>query len=415
MSPPSDVLDDLLGADVTRDPHSYLRRLREEDPVHYNPRLDAWVLTRYDDVCASFRDPRLSSDRVAPFAAKLPAGRREACRPVLDALGRWMVFKDPPEHTRLRSLVAQAFAPPAIRAREPLVQRLVGELLDDFVRDGGVDLIAGFAAPLSALVIAELVGVPAADRELFKRCSDELAVLVFGSVDVEDRYERAAAGQAGLRDLFASLIERYRAQPGDNLVSLLVHGDGGGQLDEEDLTAMCVLMLFAGHETTTNLIANAVVALVDHPDELAAVRDDPSVAASAVEEFLRYDGPSKISPRWVIEDLELRGRHIRAGQRVYPVQSAANRDPARFPDPDRLDVRRSPNPHVAFGHGVHSCIGAPLARLETRIAIGEILRWLPGLRIVERDLPWRPSVLARGMDRLAVAYDAPSVRAGELV
>jgi len=139
------------------------------------------------------------------------------------------------------------------------------------------------------------------------------------------------------------------------------------------------------------------------------------VAASAVEEFLRYDGPSKISPRWVIEDLELRGRHIRAGQRVYPVQSAANRDPARFPDPDRLDVRRSPNPHVAFGHGVHSCIGAPLARLETRIAIGEILRWLPGLRIVERDLPWRPSVLARGMDRLAVAYDAPSVRAGELV
>lgn len=393
--------DDLLGPGLTNDPYPALSHLRDEDPVHFNERLDAWILTRYDDVCASFRDPRLSSDRVSPFIARLPQERRAVCEPVLGTLGRWMVFKDPPDHARLRARVAPAFTARAIRSRETRIRRLVTELLDRFVGEDLTDVVSGFAAPLPAIVIAELIGVPEQERERFQLWSDDLALLVFGSVDVEDRYERAARAQAGLRAMFVELADQARrSPPEEGLVSLLVHQDD--PLDADELTAMCVLMLFAGHETTTNLIASAVAALLDHPAQAAAIRADDSLGASAVEEFLRFDGPSKVSPRWVVEDLELRGRRIRAGQRVFPMQLAANRDPARFAEPDRLDLERSPNPHVAFGHGLHSCVGAPLARLETRIAVTELVRRFPGLRSAGERV-WRPSVLARGLERLPVA------------
>ncbi|HWF52818.1 MAG TPA: cytochrome P450 [Solirubrobacteraceae bacterium] len=410
------LADDLLAPAVNANPYPYLAALRERDPVHWSGRHNAWVVTRYDDVASGLKDKRLSSDRVQPLLDAMDAERRARVGPVMEMLTGWMVVTDPPTHTRLRRLAANAFQPQRVNAMEAQITALVDELLDDFIAGGHSDLIAHFAYPLPATVIGELIGAPPGDRDRFKGWSNDLAMVAFGAGGEarDDRHERATRGLDELFTYFEGLIERSRREPGEDMISNLLEGDGSGdRLSNDEMKAMCALMLFAGHETTTTTIASAVMTLLQHPDQLELIRAQPELAGGAVEEALRYEGAIKVLIRWVVEDLEVRGREIKVGQRVYLLPSAANRDPEKFPDPDRVDITRSPNAHIAFGRGVHTCIGAQLARLEMRVALARIVDRLPGLRFAnDVELEWVPSLASRGLKELRVEHDAavPSPR-----
>jgi cytochrome P450 len=402
--------DDLLDPEVNHDPYPFLAQLREEDPVHYSEAHRSWLVTRYDDVAAAFGDPRLSSDRVRPLLAAMSDERREAAGPVFELIADWMVVTDPPVHTRMRKLATKAFHPRKVAAMEGRIRELVDHYLDDFLASGEQDVVKGFAFPLPATVIAELIGAPIEDADRFKVWSNELALVAFGAGGEArgERHGRATRGVESMFDYFGALIEQKRSTPGDDMISSLIEGDDGDRLSEEEMKGMCALMLFAGHETTTTTITSAVKVLLENPDQLELLRADPALAGKAVEEVLRVEGAIKVLHRWVLEDVELRGREIKAGDRVLLVPAAANRDPEKFPDPDRVDITRSPNPHLAFGKGVHACIGAMLARIEMRVAVARIVERLRGLRFAD-DPPvfeWTPSLASRGLAQLRIAHDA---------
>lgn len=410
MAAGAQIIDDLLRPDVNADPHQALARLRELDSIHWSEPHRAWLATRYNDISEAYRNRALSSDRVRPLLAmsKDENEQSAATTRVRELLSQWMVVSDPPQHTRLRRLAAGAFKQQRIVDMNQRIQQLVDDLLDRFIAEGHTDLIEHLAYPLPAIVIAEMLGAPQEDRDRFRHWSDELALVAFGAGGDarEERHERALRGMEEMVAFFRELIELRRREPGDDMLTAMMAGDGSGdELTEDELVAMCALLLFAGHETTTNSIANGIVALLQHPDQLALLREEPDLISSAVEELLRFDGPIKVINRWVTQDTELAGQQIRAGERVYLVLSAANRDPAKFTDPDALDLRRSPNPHIAFGKGIHACLGAQLARLETRIAIGSVVRRLPGLRLAG-ELSYKESLAARALRRLPVAHDA---------
>jgi cytochrome P450 len=411
MTTAQDALrDDLLDPEVNHDPYPFLARLREEDPVHYSAAHRAWLVTRYDDVVAGFGHPALSSDRVRPLLAALSPEKRARGGGVMAQMADWMVVTDPPAHTRLRRLATAAFHPRRVAAMEDRIRDLVDAALDAFIASGDSDVVAGFAFPLPATVISELIGAPSADAERFKGWSNDLALVAFGAGgDARgDRHARAEASIAEMFTYFRALITRARERPGEDMISSLITGDGAGErLDEDEITSMCALMLFAGHETTTTTITSAIKLLIEHPEALARVREDPKASGKAVEEVLRVEGAIKVLHRWVIEDLELRGRTIRKGDRVLLIPAAANRDPERFPHPDVFDIGRSPNPHLAFGKGVHACIGAMLARIEMRVAVARAVERLPGLRMAPgAPAPsWTPSLASRGLAELHVAHD----------
>ena len=405
---------DLLSAELTEDPFAYYAELRASDPVHWAPGSKAWLLTRYDDVVAAFGDPRLSSDRVRPLLDVLPAQRRAEYGPMLEIISRWMVVTDPPVHTRLNRLASRAFRQQRVSAMSGWIGELVEELLDDFVASGGDDFLAGLAYPLPAAVIARMMGVPQQDRGMFQHWSDELALVAFGAggQDRAGRYARALAGVRELQEYLAGLIERRRREPGEDMISLLLGSaaeagadEDGDHLDDAELMALCSLILFAGHETTTNLLCNAIVALDRHPAELARLRADPSLVNRAVEEVLRFEGPIKILIRWVVQDHERDGRQVRAGDRVFLVLQSANRDKGTFADPDRFDIGRPAKPlHVGFGRGLHACLGAQLARIEARAALPKILGRLGDIR-VSGEVTWRPNIASRAVTGLRISYE----------
>ncbi|CAA9222219.1 MAG: Putative cytochrome P450 hydroxylase [uncultured Actinomycetospora sp.] len=404
--------DDLLTPAAVADPAGAAAVLRTLDPVHWSPTHRAWLVSRYDDVVASFRNPALSSDRVRPLMSA-QRERPSAEHRVLGLISEWMVVTDPPAHTRLRRLAGAAFKQQQIAAMEQRIQTLVDELVDAFLAGGPRgDLVAGVAYPLPAIVIAEMLGAPPEDRDRFRGWSDELALVAFGAGgDARpDRHERALRGLEEMAAYFRELVAARRAAPAGDMLSAMIAGDtpsGGIEehgLTDDELVGMCALLLFAGHETTTNSIANAVRLLTADPALRDRVRDDPALVAPAVEESLRLAGPIKVLVRWVVADHELRGRTIRAGERVYLLLCGANRDPERFGDPDAVDLARERATHVAFGRGIHACIGAQLARLETRIAVGTLLRRLPGLR-VDGDPAWLPTLASRAQESLPVVHD----------
>ena len=405
---------DLLSPELTEDPFAYYAGLRASDPVHWAPGSKAWLLTRYDDVVAAFGDPRLSSDRVRPLLDVLPAPRRAEYGPMLEIISRWMVVTDPPVHTRLSRLASRAFRQQRVSAMSGWVGELVEELLDDFVASGGDDFLAGLAYPLPAEVIARMMGVPQQDRGMFQHWSDELALVAFGAggQDRAGRYARALAGVRELQEYLAGLIARRRREPGEDMISLLLGsaaGEGGDEdgdhLDDAELMALCSLILFAGHETTTNLLCNAIVALDRHPAELARLRADPSLVNRAVEEVLRFEGPIKILIRWVVQDHERDGRQVKAGDRVFLVLQSANRDKGTFADPDRFDIGRPGKPlHVGFGRGLHACLGAQLARIEARAALPKILGRLGDIRVCG-EVTWRPNIASRAVTGLRISYE----------
>jgi cytochrome P450 len=393
----------LFGPALLADPYPSYARLRRTDPVHWAEGPGAWVLTRYADVVSVLRSPHASAERTEMAGRRVPAEFQEVFTARKDA----MLNADPPRHTRLRLLVNKAFTPGAVAALAPFIQRFVDGVLDAVGPRGRMDVIRDLAYPLPATVIAEMLGVPHADRDRFKQWSDDTAALAGnlpGNLS-EDVLRRAAEGMGELRVYFAGIVARRRVEPRDDLISALVKAQQeGDRLNEAELLANAVLLLNAGHETTTNLIGNGALALLRHPDQLRRLREDPALIPTAVEELLRYDSPVQFTSRVLKADLTLGGKQLRAGQTVLLLLGAANRDPAQFPDPDRLDVGRTDNKHLAFGLGSHFCLGAPLARLEGRIAFETLLRRLPGLRLAGPAPAYRPNFNLRGLEALEVTF-----------
>ncbi|MFT7473798.1 MAG: cytochrome P450 [Verrucomicrobiales bacterium] len=396
--------DDVLSPERVRDPYTYFREMQRETPVYWNQKYRAWFVTRFDDVTAAFREPRLSSDRIAAFGAN-NADQDEAFSSVLHVLSSWLVFKDPPDHTRLRRLLQSSFTVKEVESWRPRIERIVNELIDELDPEQPIDLVRDIAYPLPAIVIAEMLGVPPEDRELFKRCSDQITALVFGALDQPDRREQAIAGMSELTDYLDGLIRRHREVGGDDLMRSLIDArDENDSLTDDEVLSTCVLLLFGGHETTTSLIGSGMLALLDHPGELVRLTASPDqLMGPAIEEFLRYDGPAKVSVRIVAEQLHIRDQTLEAGSRLFLVPSAANRDPERFSDPDRLVLGREDGGHVGFGGGIHYCLGAPLARVEASVAIDSIVRRFRDIEFVDRDaLEWHPTLLSRGLQSLPI-------------
>src|SRR3954471_2107055 len=386
---------DLLAPDLVADPHPTFARLRDEDPVHWSGHHRAWLITRYDDVASAFRDLRLSSDRASPLARSGGEGD-----PVVDVLAHWMVFRDPPDHTRLRRAMHAAFTPPAIEALRPTIERVVDELLDGLPGDE-VEFVEAVAVPLPALVIAELLGLPRADHDRFRAWSEHLATLVFASC-LPDRHRRGRDALRALADYLAEHLARRRARPQGDLLGALAAAEAAGELTADEAVGNAVLLLFAGHETTTTLLANGLAVLLAHADELRRLRAEPALMDTAVDELLRYEGPSKLIPRWAAEAVELHDRRIEPGCLVYLVQASANRDPRRFAEPERLDVARHPNPHLGLGYGPHYCLGAPLARLETAIALDRLLARTEAIEPAGAPPRWRANLLGRSVEEVGV-------------
>jgi cytochrome P450 len=388
-----------------RDPFPLLARLREEDPVHWSEPLGAWILTRHADVREASRDPRLSSDRMRPFFEAQPEDLRRRLSALEGNVSRWAVFIDPPQHTRLRALMSHAFTSRAVERLRANVAARIDELLAALAGRDEFDLVGEFAWLLPAGVIADLLGVPREDIGRLKDWSDELSGFVFSGRHVQAKYERAARGVGEMAEYFARLIQAKRARPDEGLVSALVAAtDGGERLTPEELEAMCVLLLFAGHETTTHLIGNGMHALLSQPQAYAAFaarRAAATFVESAVEELLRYDGPSLAQGRVAAGDLEIGGKRIRRNERVFLMLAAANRDPRAFNDPDKLRLERTPNAHVTFGYGIHFCVGAPLARLEGQLAFPRLLERYPRLELAAPP-QWMDSLVIRGAHQIRV-------------
>ena len=394
--------------EVHEDPYPLYHQLRTEDPVHRSP-LGFWVLTRHADVLAVLRDPRMSRDPRRSERMELLRASAEVDELLSEEeAAPSMLFVDPPDHTRLRALVSKAFTPAAVERLRPRVEAIVAELLDRVAGEGRMDVVEDLAYPLPVTVICELFGVPEADWDRFRAWSRELVRLLDPLV-AADALERALQARLALRGYLRELIATRRVHPtGDLLSALIAAEDQGSQLSEPELVSMCVLLLVAGHETTVNLIANGTLALLRHPEERASLQAGAALPGTAVEELLRYDSPVQFTSRHALADLEVGGRRVRAGETVIAVLGAANRDPAQFPDPDRLDLARAPNRHVAFGGGIHFCLGAPLARAEARIAIGATLARLPGMELGPEPPVRRDTVTLRGLSSLPVSFPLPS-------
>lgn len=383
------------------DPHPFYKALRERDPVHRSRAADGWVLSRYRDVQAVLGDRRFSSDeRNLRRWPRMKKRLERAGLPDPYAEERASMLRvDAPDHTRLRNLVNKAFTPRAVERMRERVAARVEALLAPFSPGDPMELVGDLASPLPVTIIAEMLGVPAEDHARFREWSDE-AIRTLGDNTLDDRL-RAEAALQELGSYLVEVAEERRREPRDDLLTGLVRAEEqGDKLSDGELSAMVVLLLVAGNETTTKLLANGVVALLRNPEQLGILRKEPKRIPGAVEELLRYDGPVQLTSRMVLEEGEIDGRPIRPGQQLVLLLAAANRDPERFPEPDRLDVTRETGRHLAFGHGAHFCLGAQLARLETALALEALLPRFPELRFADEPIVWGDNPVLRGPTRL---------------
>jgi cytochrome P450 PksS len=387
-------------------PFPFYAQLRAESPVHrvlLPTKEMAWLVTRYDDVMAVLKDDRFVKDTKNALTPE-QAANLLWFRKMFKELSKNMLNQDPPNHTRLRSLVSKAFTPRLIEHIRDRIKGLADELIDRARPRGGMDLIHDYALPIPTTVIAEMLGVPIDDRHKFQRWSNAIMSAGSSTWGLVSAVPNAWAFIRYLR----KFIKTRRADPGDDLVSALVRADEAGDtLSEDELLAMVMLLLVAGHETTVNLIGNGVLALLEHPEQLERLRKDPTLIKPAIEELLRYAGPVEMATeRYAREDAIIAGTTIPRGDMVFVVIASANRDERQFPDPDKMDITRDPNRHLSFGLGTHFCLGAPLARLEGQIAIDTLLKRLPGLRltVARGGRRWRRGLILRGLETLPVEF-----------
>lgn len=395
----------LFSPEMLVNPEPLYRHLRETAPVYWDETLDAWFLSRYDDIAAALEDPNLSAERAVRFREAIGS---EEFRPLRNLIAGMMVEHDPPAHTRLRGLVNNAFTPHVIAALAPRIQELIDRFLDRVRGQGRMDLIADLAFPLPGTVILELLGLPDEDLLRLKHWSDDYFAIY--SADPQRIapavYARALQAAVGLTDYFTAAAAHCRSRAdGGILKTLTVAAEECDRLSSVELAANAALLLMAGHETTTHLIGGGLLALLNHSDQWRRLRDDPTLLPKAIEELLRYVGPVQFLHFVARTDREYGGRTIRQGQMVYLLLGSGNRDPAQFPDADRLDIGRTPNHHLAFGLGRHYCLGAPLARLEAQMVFGTLLRRLPGVRLTGAALEYQENYHVRGLKALPVEFE----------
>jgi cytochrome P450 len=388
------------------DPYPGYAWLRENDPVHWSESLRAWVITRYHDVREVFDRPaRFSSDRFRKLGPQYTS-QREAVVAVGRVLGDWMVFRDPPDHTRLRALLQKSFTTRQLERTRPQIESMILQLLDQMAKRADCDFVRDFALPLPAGVIAILLGVPASDIPQLARWSDQMSAYIGGSILPDDNFERTRDGLDEMCRYFRELIEQLKRRPNDALINMMLAAeDAGDALSEDEVVSTCVLLLFAGHETTTNLLANGLWLLLQNPLELAKLRKTPALVDTAIEEFLRLEAPVPATNKIALEELSWCGKMIRPGDPVLPFIAAANRDPRQFSEPDRLDIARQPNRHLAFGYGIHFCLGAPLARMEATLGFHALLARFPRIEALDEHAAWKPLIFFRALERLRVGLE----------
>ena len=400
------TVSDLLAQETKRHPSTFYAHLREQEPLTYIGDFlgmgNAWIITNYDDAIALLKDPRFTKDRrklSSPGEGQAPGDEN----PFL-ALMMSMINVDPPDHTRLRGLVSKAFTPRMIEQLRPRIQQITNELLDAVQERGEMDLINDFAYPLPITVISEMLGIPKEDRRQFRTWTQ--VMVNTGEQNLQESLRTSAIGE--FLGYIKSLLDEKRAHPGNDLTSSLVQvEENGDALSENELISMIFLLIVAGHETTVNLIGNGTLALLQHPDQMHRLQHDPSLVPSAIEELLRFTAPVNLSDeRWATEDISMHGKVIHKGDIVYAALIGANTDPHQFHNPEALDIARQENQHLAFGKGIHFCLGAPLARLEGQIAFATLIQRLPNLRLTSdpEQLIWNNNPMLRGLRSLPVAF-----------
>ncbi len=405
----TNVLDvDLNGQEFLSDPYPLYDLVRSENPVHWNESDKHWYMTRYDDVMAMLKDSRLSSNRIRAIASDLPKETQEKVTPLIDAISSFMLQSDPPSHTRMRGLVNKAFTPRMIEGLLARIQYLVDGMLDDVQSNGGMDVLADLAVPMPGIVISDMLGVPPEDQPQFKKWSAEITgryVAGGGDVSMSDLYELSQKSFFELSDYFREVIETLRGQPKDNLLSAMIEAEEeGDKLTIDELIANCVLLMFAGNETTTNLVGNGMLALLQSPDQLQMLQGNPEMIGPAVEELLRYDSPVQKTARMATVEIEIGGKVIKAGDLVMLCYGSANRDPEQFENPNRLDITRTDNRHLAFAQGIHYCLGAALARMEGQIAIQTLLKRMPDIKLASGAIERYPTTHIWGLKALPVSF-----------
>jgi cytochrome P450 len=398
---PSLSLSRLMDPDVLADPYPFYHRLRREDPIHWDPFLHAWLVTRYADVVHVLT--RFSAQR-QPSPEQLRDMGLGALTPVAELMVRQMIFLDPPSHTRLRALCAHGFTPRRIAHLRESIEGIVDELIDAVEPTGRLDVINDLAAPMPAIVTAGLLGVPREDHGLLKDWSVAFGGALGNFQHNPDSAASMLASTGEMTEYFRAQMRELRARPREGLIHALLTAEvEGDRLTDEEIIANCVITMAGAQETTMNLIGNGLLALLRHPEQMDRLRRDPELMTPAVEELLRFDSPSHVSARLAPDDVELDGRAIKKRQAVITLVAAANRDPERFPEPDRLDLARPDNRHVAFGWGSHFCFGAPLARMEGQVAFATLLRRFPELELEPGPLVWRQNTGLRGLEALPVS------------
>lgn len=397
--------DDLLSDEAINRPFAFYATLREHDPVHYNSQWGGWVITRYHDVDHAFRNSDdFSVNRLAgPWGQNEELNEVSSRAKLLKILSKWMVFNDPPDHKRLRGLVGRAFTPKRIEQLRPQAQDLVKRLVAEIPRGEPMDFLGDFAFHLPAIIIADYLGIPAEERDLVKKWSNDLAGVIFVRGEDSDRSTRAETAVAEMIDYLKPILADRRKSPKEDLLSAMAtttdSADAGAEFE---LIANIILLVFAGHETTMNTLANGIVAFSRQPDQWSRLRTEPGLERLATEEVLRYEGPIRAQARWAKNTVEIRGKRIEAGSRVLLAVMSANHDPAVFADPDRLVIDRSPNPHLAFGAGSHACLGSPLARVELQETFKELATNFHGVEVLSDPLVYNRTIVSRSLHELQV-------------
>lgn len=386
-------------------PYPTYKRFLQEGPIHY---LDfrgrgIWAVFSYADCSMAVRDPRFSARRADVLLLALSAEQRGHYAELARLLNLWMLFLDAPQHTRLRKLMNKGFSPAAVESLRPRVESMVDRMLDALPSNCEVDLLREVAHPLPVRVIAEMLGIADAKQEDLVRSSDAVATFLGNPARTEEQVRAAQDAVLELTEFFANTVKERRKHKSSDLISLLLDIEEEGEvLTEEELYAQCIMLLFGGHETTRNLVGNGMYTLLSHRDEAAELRDNPEMIRSAVEELLRYESPVQYTGRICAEDLDICGVRLCRGESILFLNAAANRDPQRFEEPDRLNLKRANNPHLGFGAGAHFCIGSQLARLEGQVAIWNLLRKFPHMRLAQSKMAWIPNLGLRGLKELRV-------------
>src|SRR6266700_2744370 len=392
----------LLDPEVLADPYPLYHQLRSEDPVYWDPFLHAWVVTRYADVVTVFQ--KFSADRTYR-PEQLSALGLEALTPLAQVMIHQMLVLDPPSHTRIRGLASKAFTPRRVENLRTHIQDITNTLLDAMQDKGHMDIIEDLAYPLPAIVTAEMLGVPTSDWRQLTQWSADFAQVLGNFQHNPDHAQKAVRSLEEMVAYFRAAVKEHQEHPRDGLIDAFISADlNGDRFTEEEVVANTIVTMVGGQETTTNLIGNGVLTLLRHPDQLRRLQEDLTLIPSAVEELLRYESPSQHTARLAPEDVELGGKLIRKRQAVIAVMGAANRDPERFAEPDRLDLTRQENRHVAFAWGAHFCFGAPLARIEGQAAFEAVVRRMPNISLATEKVTWRENLGLRGVKALPVTF-----------